>query len=108
MEKAKINRYIKMHVIHKTLPQYKIDFTQNFDSKFRPLLQTKVSEEKFIEIQYGFYPYWEDRIDDQCILEYRQKYDKPIELIEVDDTVDDLHVSDTLRHALRDSWTVNP
>ena len=50
MEKAEVIRYNKMHLIHKTLPH----FTQNFDSTLRPLPQTEVSEEIFIDHQYGF------------------------------------------------------
>ena len=102
MEKERNIRYNKMHVLHKTFPQYQIDFTQNLDSTFRPLAQTEVSEENFIDHQYGFDPYKEDRIHKKGNLEYRQNYEKPMEQIEVDDTIDDPHVSDTPRHALID------
>ena len=94
-------------MIHETLPQYQINFIQNIDSTIRPLPQTEVSEESFIDHQYGFDPYWEDHRYGQDNLEYRYTYDKPIEQFEVDDIIDDSHVSDTLRHALIDLWTIN-
>ena len=94
-----------MHVTHKTLPQYQIDFTQNFDTTFTSLQQTESSEENSSNHQYGFDPHWEDRLYDQDNLEYCHNYGKPIEQTEVNDTVDDSHLSDELRHALRDQRT---
>ena len=55
-------QYIKLHVIHKTLPQNQIDFTQNSDSTFKPLPQMEASKETFIDHQHGFHPYREDHI----------------------------------------------
>ena len=37
MEKAYIQRYNNMHMIHKTLPTYDYDCTDNFDTQIRPL-----------------------------------------------------------------------
>ena len=37
MEKAYIQRYNNMHMIHKTLPRYEYDYTHNFQTQFRPL-----------------------------------------------------------------------
>ena len=81
MEKAKLIRYIKMHEIYKTSPQYQIDFRQNYDSTLRPLPQTEVCEENFIDHHYGFDPYWEDHIYDQDNLEYRHDDNKSKEQI---------------------------
>ena len=41
-------------------------------------------------------------------MEYKDTYNKPNDQIECDDLITDAHVSDTLRYALRDLWTVNP
>ena len=37
MEKTYIRRYNNMHMIHKTLPTYEYDYTEHFETQFRPL-----------------------------------------------------------------------
>ena len=41
-------------------------------------------------------------------MEYKDTYNKLNDQIECDDLITDAHVSDALRHALIDLWTVNP
>ena len=41
-------------------------------------------------------------------MEYKETYNKPDDQIESDDLITDAHVSDALRYALIDLWTVNP
>ena len=41
-------------------------------------------------------------------MEYKDTYNKPNDQIECDNLITDAHVSDALRHALIDLWTVNP
>ena len=41
-------------------------------------------------------------------MEYKDTYNKPNNQIESDDLITDAHVSDALRYALIDLWTVNP
>ena len=41
-------------------------------------------------------------------MKYEDTYNKPNNQIESDDLITDAHVSDTLRYALIDLWTVNP
>ena len=41
-------------------------------------------------------------------MEYKDTYNKPNDQIECDDLITDAHVSNALRHALVDLWTVNP
>ena len=41
-------------------------------------------------------------------MEYKDTYNKPNDQIECNDLITDAHVSDALRHALIDLWTVNP
>ena len=41
-------------------------------------------------------------------MEYKHTYNKPNDQIESDDLIKDAHVSDALRYALIDLWTVNP
>ena len=41
-------------------------------------------------------------------MEYKDTYNKPKDQIECDDLITDAHVSDALRHAMIDLWTVNP
>ena len=106
--KSKIVRYNKMHVIHKTLSENQIDYTQDFKSTFKPLPQIADSDKHLVHHPYGLDSYWEDHIYDQDKLEYRHNYNKPAEQIGNDDINIDLHVSHTLRYALIDLWTFNP
>ena len=107
MEKAYIRRYNNMHMIHKTLSTYDYDYTDNFDTQFRPLPEVVAYDVYFVDPQYGFDPYWDEELFDQDKLEYTDTYNKPKEQIE-SDLITDAHVSDALRYAVIDLWTVNP
>ena len=96
-----------MHIIHKNFPTYEHDYTDNFDTQFRPLPKVVAYDAYFVDPQYGFDPYWDGELYDQDKLEYKNTYNKPNDQIECDDLITDAHVADALRHALIDLWTVN-
>ena len=108
MEKAYIRRYNNMHIIHKFFPTYEYDYTDNIYTPFRPIPEVVAYKAYFVDPQYGFDPYWDEEIYDQDKLEYKDTYNKPNNQIESDDLITDAHVSDALRYALIDLWTVNP
>ena len=108
MEKAYIRRYNNMQIIHKTLPTYEYDYTDNFDTHFSPLPEVVAYDPYFVEPQYGFDPYWDEELYDQDKLEHKDTYIKPNVHIECDDLITDAHVSDELPYAVIDLWTVNP
>ena len=60
MEKAYIRRYNNMHMIHKTLPTYEYDYTDNFETQFRPLPEVVAYDAYFVDPQYGLDPYWDE------------------------------------------------
>ena len=97
-----------MHVILKTLPTYEYDYTDNFDTHFRPLPEVVAYDRYFVDPQYGLDPYWDKEIYDQDNMEYKSTYNKPNDQIECDDLITDAHVSDALRYAVIALWTVNP
>ena len=97
-----------MHIIQKTLPTYEYDYTDNFDTHFRPCPEVVAYDPYFVDPQYGFDPYWDEEIYDQDKLEYNDTYNKPNDQIESDNLITDAHVSDALRHTVIDLWTVNP
>ena len=97
-----------MHMIQKQLATYEYDYTDNFDTQFRPLPEVVAYDAYFVDPQYEFDPYWDKEIYDQSKLEYKFVYNKPNDQIECDDLIMDAHVSDVLRCALIDLWTVNP
>ena len=100
MEKAYIKRYNNMHMIPKTLPTYEYDYTDNFETQFRPLRAVVTYDTYFVDPQYGLDPYWDEDLIDQDKLEYKDTYNKPNDQIESDDLITDAHVSDALRFAL--------
>ena len=97
-----------MHVIHKSFPTYECDYTDNFDTHFRPLPEVVAYDPYFVDPQYGFDPYWDEELCDHDKLEYKDTYNKPNDQIEFDDLITDSHVSDALRYAVIDLWTNNP
>ena len=97
-----------MHIIHKIFPTYEYDYTDNFETQFRPFPEVVAYDAYFVEPQCGFDPYWDEELYDQDKLEYKDTYNKPNDQIECDGLITDKHVSDALRHALIDLWTVNP
>ena len=97
-----------MLIIHKNFPTYEYDYTDNFETQFRPLPEIVAYDAYFVDPQYGFDPYWDEELYDQDKLEYKDTYNKPSDQIECDDLITDAHVSDALPYALIDLWTVNP
>ena len=97
-----------MHMIQKTLPIYKYDSTDNFEIQFRHLSEVVAYDTYFFDPQYGLDPSWDEDLYDQDTLEYKDTYTKPNDQIESDDLITDGHVSDALRYALIDLWTMNP
>ena len=97
-----------MHIIHKTLPTYEHDYTDNFNFHFRPLPEVVTYDPYFVYPQYGHDPYWDEETYDQDKLEYKDTYNELHDQIESDDLITDAHVSDALRYAVIDLWTVNP
>ena len=95
-------------MIHKTLPTYKYDYTDNFHTQFRPLPEVVSYDAYFVDLRYGLDPYWDEDLYDQDKLEYKETYNKSNDQIECDDLITDAHVSDALRYVLKELWTVNP
>ena len=92
MEKAYIRRYNNMHMIHKTLPAYEYDYTDNFETQFRPLPEVVAYDAYLVDPQYGLDPFWDEELYGQDTLEYRDNYDKPNDQIECDNLITDAHV----------------
>ena len=97
-----------MHIIHKTLPKDEYDYTDNCDTHFRPFPEVVAYDSYYFDPQYGIDPYWDEEFFDQDKLEYNDIYNKPSDQIKFDDLITDAHVSDLLRYALIDLWTLNP
>ena len=109
MEKAYIRRYNNLHVIHKTLPTYEYDYTDNFESHFRPLPEVVPYDAYFVDPQYGLDTYWDENLYDQDKYTHsKDTHSKPNDQIESDDVITDAHVSDALRYALIGLWILNP
>ena len=108
MEKAYIRRHNIMHMFHKTLPTYEDDYTDGFETQFRPLPEVVAYDAYFVDPQCGLDPNWDEDLFDQDKLKYKDTYNKPNDQIESDDLITDAHVSDALRYALIDLWIVNP
>ena len=51
-----------MHIIHKILPTYEYDYTNNFDTHFRPLPEVVTYDPNSVDPQYGLDPYWDEEI----------------------------------------------
>ena len=97
-----------MHMIHNTLPTYKYDHTDNFETKFRVFPEVIAYNAYFVDRQYGLDPYWDEELYNQVELECTDTYKKPNDQSESEDIITDAHVSNALRYALMDLWTVNP
>ena len=87
MEKAYIRRYNNMHIIYEIFPAYEHDYTDNFETQFRPLPEVVAYDAYFVDPQYGFDPYWVEELYDKDKLEYKDTYNKPNDQIECDDLI---------------------
>ena len=108
MEKAYIQRYNKMLMIHRTLPTYEYDCPDKLDTHFRPLPEVVAYNTYFVDPQYRLEPYWYEDFYDQDKLEYKGIYHKPSDQIQSDDLFTDAFESDALRYVLIDLRTVFP
>ena len=97
-----------MHKIHRTLPTHKYDYTNNFETQFRPPPEVVAYDTYFVDPQSGLDLYWDEDLFDQDKLEYENTYHKPNDQIGSEDLITDAYVSDALRYALIDWWRVNP
>ena len=97
-----------MHIIHKTLPTYEHDHTEDFDAQFRPLPGGVAYNTDFVDPQYGLDPYCIEDLYVDGKLEYNDNHDKPKDQIESNDLIKDSHVPDAFRYALIDLWTGTP
>ena len=78
-----------MHMIHKTLPTYEYDYTDNFENNIRTHPGVVAYDTYFADPQYGLDPCWEEDLYDQGNLEYKDTYNKPNDQIESDDSITD-------------------
>ena len=60
MEKAYIRRYNIMHMIDKSLPTYKYDCTDYFNTQFGPLPEVFAYDIYFVDPQYSLEPFWDE------------------------------------------------
>ena len=89
-------------MIQKTHLTHKHDFTEDFDTQFRPLPEVVAYDSHFVEIQYRRDLYWDEDLYNQEKLEYKDTHSKSNDQIESDDLITDAHVSEALRYALID------
>ena len=61
-----------MHMIHKTFPTYEHDYTENFDTQFRPLPKVVAYDTYFVDPQNGLEIYWVEDLYDQEESEYKE------------------------------------
>ena len=71
MEKAYIQRHNDMQMVHRTLPTYRHDLTENFDTQFRHLPAVVAYDIYFVDPQNGLQPCWHEDLHDQDELEYK-------------------------------------
>ena len=95
-------------MIRKQLPTYEHDYTEVFDTQFGPLPEVVAYETYFVDPRYGLDPYCDEELYDRDKLVYKDTHKKSNDQIEIDDLITDAHVSDALRYALMDLWTVKP
>ena len=95
-------------MIHKTLPTYRRDYTEDFESPFRPLPEVVAFDTCLHQPQHRRDPYWEEHLYDKDKLEYKDTHNKPNDQTESNDMIADAHVSDALQYGRTCLWTVNP
>ena len=49
-------------MIHKNFPRFENDYTDDFDTQFRPLPKINARDGYFNDSQYGFNPYSDDEL----------------------------------------------
>ena len=95
-------------MIHETLPTYEDGYTDNLEANFGPLPEVVAYDTYFVDPQNGLDPYWDEHLQDEDKLEYKDTYNKPNDQIESDDLITDASVSDAPQFALIDLSTLNP
>ena len=100
METAYIERSNNMHLIKKeTLSRRQL---QKTSTPFRSLPEIPGDEPQFFNPQYQRDPNWYDDLYDQEKLDFKNSFDKSLELFGL------MMISDKHTYELNDLWTVNP
>ena len=81
-----------MQMIHKKIPTTEHDYTENFETQFRPLPEVVAYDTYFVYAHYEVDTYGDEDIYDQNKLEYKYTYNEPTDQIENDDLITDAHV----------------
>ena len=103
-----MERYNKMQLFKQETPIHHKKVKQDIFTRFRPLPETCGYQPQFIDPRCQQKPYWNDTLYEQEILEYKHNFIKPTGQSEDADMFIDWNVSDKLRYALINFWTVNP
>ena len=108
MEKAHFQNCKNMHRIHKTLPTYEHDYTEEFGTQFRPLPEVIAYDTYFLDPKNGLDLNSEKDLYDQDKLELKDTHNNSNDQIEGDDLISDAHLSHAFRYAIINLRTVNP
>ena len=96
MEKAYVQRFNIMHMIHKTLGTCEHDYTEMFDIHFTTLPEVVAFDTYFVDPQYELAPYWDADLIDKDKMEYKDTCNKRNDQIESEDLITNAHVSNAL------------
>ena len=97
-----------MHMIHRTFPTFKQDYTEVFDNEFRPPPEIVAFHTYFVDPQYARHLYCDEILYNQDKFEYKYTHNKSYDQTGKDDLITDAHASDALRYAFLSLWTINP
>ena len=94
MEKACIRTY---EVVHSDSPDryYETDYTQDFETQFRPLPLVEDYHPQYTDTEYGKDPYWDDELCHKQNLQFRRD-DYPPTDDEGDPDIEDTKLSRAL------------
>ena len=101
MEKAYIRTY---KIVHNDRPDrfYEIDYTNDFETQFRPLPLIEGYHPQYLDPEYGKDPYWDDELYDRQNLRFKRDDYPPT------DDEEDPQIEDTkLSRALIELWQPN-
>ena len=103
MEIARIKTQNLIHNTYKPLPDWEIDYTTDFTTKFRPLSNTEEYDPYYIDPDYNRDPYWEDELYDQQHLQFHHNLLGQNDNLGQDEPISDI----ALTHALIHLWEPN-
>ena len=104
MEIAFIQTQNLVHITNKPLPDWEIDYTTDFPTRFRPLSIIEEFDPYYIDPDYNRDPFWYEELYNQQNLQFHHNYQNQDDDVDTNEPISNKMLTNALIHL----WEPNP